>query len=267
MFRTALNRCPNRCLSNPFGRDTSTSIVTGGLGRPLIVIVLLCGGVGTLPRLGTAGDPPTGAIADPLTATAKATAAAESDAGFVPLFDSRTLQGWEGKEVWFRIEEGAIVAGSLEKPIPHNQFLCTTRDFDNFELRMQVKTRGKGANGGIQFRSRRVPDSDEVEGYQADVGGVSDRWVWGGLYDESRRRRFLAEPTAEQIEKLVRPDDWNDYVIRCVGPRIELFINGVRTVDYTESDPEIPRSGLIGLQIHSGPPCEVLYRNLRIRTL
>jgi len=257
MFRIALNRHPNRCFANPFSGRGCMSTLGDGFRRSLIVIVLLGAGVGTLPRSGIADEPPTAAVA----------VVAESDAGFVPLFDGKTLQGWEGKEAWFRIEEGAIVAGSLEKPIPNNQFLCTTRDFEDFELRLQVKARGKGANGGIQFRSRRVPGSDEVEGYQADVGGVSDRWVWGGLYDESRRRRFLAEPTAEQIEKLVRPDDWNDYVIRCVGPRIELFVNGVRTVDYAESDPEIPRSGLIGVQIHSGPPCEVLYRNLRIRSL
>lgn len=190
-----------------------------------------------------------------------------SEPNFQPLFDGRSLQGWEGQETWFRIEDGAIVAGTLERVIPHNQFLCTTRDYGDFELRLQVKTRGAGANGGIQFRSRRVPNSDEVEGYQADVGGVAQRWVWGGLYDESRRRRFLAEPAADAIESLVKPDDWNDYVIRCVGPRIELFINGTRTVDYTEPDDSIPRTGLIGVQIHSGPPCEVWYRQLRIRPL
>lgn len=187
--------------------------------------------------------------------------------GFTSLFDGRLLSGWEGKGEWFRIEDQAIVAGNLEKSIPHNQFLCTTRDYGDFELRLQVKTRGAGANGGIQIRSRRVEPGDEVSGYQADIGGVTDRLVWGGLYDESRRNRFLAEADAERLAEIVKPEDWNDYVIRCVGPKVELFINGVRTVEYTEQDQAIPRTGLIGVQVHSGPPCEIWYRNLRIKTL
>jgi hypothetical protein len=187
--------------------------------------------------------------------------------GFTSLFDGRLLSGWEGKGEWFRVEDQAIVAGNLEKSIPHNQFLCTTRDYGDFELRLQVKTRGAGANGGIQIRSRRLEPGDEVSGYQADIGGVTDRLVWGGLYDESRRNRFLAEADSKRLAEIVKPEDWNDYVIRCVGPKVELFINGVRTVEYTEQDEAIPRTGLIGVQVHSGPPCEIWYRNLRIKTL
>jgi hypothetical protein len=187
--------------------------------------------------------------------------------GFVPLFDGRLLSGWEGNGAWFRVEEGAIVAGTLEKKIPHNYFLCTTRSFGDFELRLQVKTAGEGANGGIQFRSRRIPSSEEVEGYQADVGGVAERSVWGGLYDESRRRKFLVEADAKVLGSLVKQDDWNDYRIRCVGPKIELYLNDVQTVDYTEMDDSIPQTGIIGVQIHSGPPAEVWYRNLRIKQL
>lgn len=187
--------------------------------------------------------------------------------GFTSLFDGRSLAGWEGKGEWFRVEDQAIVAGTLDKPIPHNQFLCTTRDYGDFELRLQVKTRGAGVNGGIQFRSRRVAPGDEVSGYQADIGGVPDRLVWGGLYDESRRNRFLAEADGERLATIIKPDEWNDYVIRCVGPKVELFINGARTIEYTESEAAIPRTGLIGVQVHSGPPCEVWYRHLRIKTL
>src|SRR5690606_34682224 len=113
------------------------------------------------------------------------------DEGFVALLDGQLLACWEGDGAWFRVDECAIVAGNLEKRIPHNYFLATTRTYDDFELRLEVKAVGEGANGGIQFRSRRVPGSSEVEGYQADVGGVTDRLVWGGLYDESRRRKFL----------------------------------------------------------------------------
>lgn len=189
------------------------------------------------------------------------------DEGFVALFDGRLLSGWEGDGTWFRVDEGAIVAGDLDRPIPHNYFLATTRTFEDFELRLEVKAVGPGANGGVQFRSRRVPNSSEVSGYQADVGGVADRLVWGSLYDESRRNRFLQEADAAKVTAAAKPDDWNDYRIRCVGPKIELFINGVKTVDYTETDDSIPRSGVIAVQVHSGPPVEIWYRKLRIKPL
>lgn len=195
------------------------------------------------------------------------TAANDSEDGFLPLFDGKLLTNWEGKGYWFRVEDKAIVAGRLDERIPNNFFLCTTRTFGDFELRLQVKVIGEGVNAGIQFRTQRIPGSDEVSGYQADVGGVRERSVWGALYDESRRKRMLAEPNPELIARIVRPDDWNDYVIRCVGPKIELFLNGVQTVDYTEQEPDIAKEGVIAVQIHSGPPSEAWYRHLRIKPL
>jgi len=175
------------------------------------------------------------------------------------IFDGRTLEGWEGDPACFRVADGAIVGGSLEKEIPRNEFLCTTREFGDFELRLKVRLVGGKGNGGIQIRSRRVPGNHEMAGYQADLAAG----YWGGLYDESRRAVFLAPPPdAATLATLVRPDGWNDYTIRCEGPRIRLWLNGRLTVDFTESDPQIPRSGLIGLQIHGGPPSEAHYRDL-----
>jgi len=189
------------------------------------------------------------------------------ETGFVSLFDGKSTSGWEGPMEWFRIEDKAVVGGTLAKPIPHNYFLCTTQEYGDFELRLEVKVVGDNANAGIQFRSKRVEGSSEVEGYQADVGGVGDRLVWGSLYDESRRRKFMAEADAKVIKATVKPNDWNDYRIRCVGPKVELFLNGVQTVSYVEQDDKIDRTGVIGLQIHSGPPTEAWYRNLRIKKL
>lgn len=183
------------------------------------------------------------------------------------LFDEHSLAGWEGTGSWFRIEDDVIIAGRLDQPIPHNEFLCTLEKFDDFELRLEAKLVGEGDNAGIQFRSRRVPSSSEVSGYQADMGRAWDRPVWGALYDESRRNKMLAEPDAEKIKSLVRPDDWNEFRIRCQGNRIQIYLNGEQTVDYTETDPSVPVIGVIGLQIHSGPPTEAHYRKIRIRSL
>lgn len=184
-----------------------------------------------------------------------------------PLFDGRTFDGWEGDtEKSFRIEGGAIVGGSLQTPIPRNEFLCTTRQFANFVFRAECKLVGPG-NAGIQIRSQRVPNHHEVSGYQADISAGPDGGYWGALYDESRRNRMLAKPDRETILKALKPDDWNVYEIRCEGPRIRLSINGVQTVDYTETDEQIPQSGLIGLQIHGGPPSEAWYRKITIEEL
>lgn len=182
------------------------------------------------------------------------------------LFEGKTLKGWEGDEKSFRVEEGAIVAGSLKADVPRNEFLCTTEEFGDFELKLKCKLVGKGANAGIQFRTKRIPNHHEVSGYQADMG---EGW-WGKLYDESRRNRVLAgeDPAVqEKLAKALQPDDWNDYVIRCQGPRIQLWLNGVQTVDYVEKEKDIAASGVIAVQIHGGPPSEAWYKDIEIREL
>ncbi len=184
----------------------------------------------------------------------------------MPLFKGETLSGWEGNAYWFRVEGDSIVAGRLDEKIPHNQFLCTTEVYDDFELRLEMKLVGEGDNAGVQFRSRRVPNSSEVSGYQMDAGRAGDRSVWGALYDESRRRKMLAEPAPELSSKL-KTDDWVQMRLICQGPRIQIFVNGEQTVDYTESDATIPLAGVIGLQIHSGPGSEAWYRNIHILSL
>ena len=183
------------------------------------------------------------------------------------LFDGRTFAGWEGDTAkTFRIEDGAIVGGSLKQRVPHNTFLCTTKSYTNFVLRAECKLLGKNANGGIQFRSQRVPNDFEVSGFQADMDTGPDGGFWGSLYDESRRKRNVAVPDKALLRTVVKPG-WNQYEIRCEGPRIRLFLNGVQMVDYTERDAKIPQSGILGLQIHGGDPSEAWYRNIVIEEL
>ena len=177
------------------------------------------------------------------------------------LFDGKTLAGWEGKREVFRVQDGAIVAGSLAAKIPRNEFLCTTKSYADFELKLSVKLLGGDrANAGVQFRTRRIPDHHEVSGYQADMG---TGW-WGALYDESRRNKILSGPDQERMRTVVRQDGWNDYVIRAQGDRIQLQLNGVQTVDYREADGSVEREGLICVQIHSGPPSEAWYKDVSI---
>lgn len=189
---------------------------------------------------------------------------------FVALFDSESFTGWEGNLELFRVEDGALVGGNLTDEIAESEYLCTTGEYGDFELRLQARNSREDANGGIQFRSRRTPDSSDVVGYQADLGllgGDPPRNIWGALYDQSRRNELLAVPDQEGLAEVFRPGEWNDYLIRAEGPRIQIWINGYQTVDYTETDPDIAATGIIGLQLHRGPSAELHYRNLEIKPL
>jgi len=183
-----------------------------------------------------------------------------------PLFAGKGFDGWTGdtQHTW-RIEDGAITAGSLEKPMPRNEFLATEREYGDFDLKLKYKLVGTEGfvNGGVQFRSRRIPNHHEMIGYQADLGMGHD----GALYDESRRKTFLARPSDETQKKALKPNEWNDYRIRAEGPRIRLWLNGVLTVDYTETGEDIPRSGLIALQVHGGGKTIVQYKDIQIEEL
>lgn len=204
-----------------------------------------------------------------------------------PLFNGETLRGWEGNPDFFRVEDKAIVAGRLTDIIPQNEFICTTKEYENFDLRLKVKLVGEGDNGGVQFRSQRISNSHEVAGYQADIGFIPSGWVkgfaqfkaktdslddntpyplWGSLYDESRRARILALADRNQVMTHLKPGDWNEIRIRAEQNEISIWINNQQTISYTEEE-NMPRKGVIGLQVHSGPPLEVWYKDIFIQEL
>jgi hypothetical protein len=181
------------------------------------------------------------------------------------LFDGRSLTGWEGDNNVWRVRDGIIVGGSTNGNA-RNEFLTTTRIYTNFILRLEYKLVGTEGfvNGGVQFCSVRTKEPpNEMTGYQADIGAGHS----GCLYDESRRNKFLVRAGDDQIKRLENPGDWNRYEVRCAGPGIQIFLNGEKTVEYTESDAAIPQNGLIGLQIHGGCKAEISFRNLSIEEI
>lgn len=185
----------------------------------------------------------------------------------VSLFNGKNFNGWEGDtlKTW-RIQNGAIVGGSLVTTVPHNDFLCTKRSYANFELKLKFKLSGTEGfiNSGVQFRSKRLTNpAYEMMGYQADLGAG----YWASLYDESRRNKTLIAPSADLIQKILKPQDWNDYEIRAENRRIRIYLNGQLTVDYTETDENIPQTGIIGLQIHGGGKAEVAYKDIMMQEL
>jgi len=193
--------------------------------------------------------------------------AENAEEGFQMLFDGKTFEGWEGDLKTFRIADAAIIGGTMKERIPRNEFLCTKEKFGDFELRLQAKLAGDGANAGVQFRTKRIPNHHEVSGYQCDMGHMEGRCIWGSLYDESRRKKFLIHGDKDKVEKAYKPGEWNDFVIRCEGPRVQIWLNGVQTIDYNEVDETVDRTGVLAVQIHGGPPSEASYRKIRIKRL
>jgi hypothetical protein len=102
-----------------------------------------------------------------------------------------------------------------------------------------------------------------VIGFQADLGAGND----GALYDESRRRKILAKPSEELLKSALKPGEWNDYRIRADGNHIQIWLNGVQTVDYRETDPDIAQQGIIAVQIHGNGKTIVRYKDLFVQVL
>jgi len=183
----------------------------------------------------------------------------------VALFDGATLAGWEGDSKLWRIEDGALTGGSLIETVKHNDFLATTRDYTNFMVRFKIKLTGTNGfiNSGFQIRSQRVPGNTEMAGYQCDFGEPS--W-YGAIYDESRRNKVMSFSDMNALRPVLKPDGWNDYVIRAVGSRITTWINGVMGTDYYEPDLSIPNydRGKLGIQVHGGGKALVQIKGITI---
>ena len=213
-----------------------------------------------------------------------ACAAAVSAAEPISLFDGNDLTGWEGDPAVWTVEEKAIVGrNTAEAPIKNNTFLIWKGGpLDDFRLKLQYRI--EGGNSGVQYRSR-IDDPQKwiVGGYQADID--SQKRYTGILYDE-RGRGILAErgqkvkiardgtkqvetfADAAELQKVVRPDDWNDYVIEARGDTLSHFVNGELMSETTDSQSE-KRSGrgILALQVHTGPPMVVRFRRLELERL
>ena len=170
------------------------------------------------------------------------------------LFNGKDLTGWDGDAKLWSVDKGEIVGKS--PGIKHNSFLRSLMIAADFKFTVKVKLVPNKENSGIQFRSEPLPDY-EVKGYQADVGLG---W-WGKLYEENGRGLL----SAKGGEQHVKADDWNTYEIEAKGSRIRTWINGQMCVDV--DDPKGARRGIFALQIHSGGPMEVRFKDLRLEVL
>jgi hypothetical protein len=166
-------------------------------------------------------------------------------------FNAKDLAGWDGDAKLWSVENGEVVGKS--PGIKRNEFLKSQLTVGDFRLKLKVKLTPNKENSGIQFRSEPLQNG-EMKGPQADIGAG---W-WGKLYEESARG-LLWDKSGE---KHVKVDDWNDYEIVAIGNHVRTYINGQLCVDL--KDDKLSRKGVIALQIHSGGPMEVRFKELKL---
>ena len=169
-------------------------------------------------------------------------------------FNGKDLTGWDGDAKLWSVENGEIIGKS--PGLKRNEFLKSQMLAGDFRLTLKIKLTPNRENSGIQFRSEALPDG-EMRGPQADAG---TGW-WGKLYEE-QGRGLLWDKSGE---KNVKADEWNDYEIVAEGSRVRTYINGKLCVDL--NDPALSRRGLFGLQLHSGGPMEVRFKDLKLELL
>lgn len=193
---------------------------------------------------------------------------AQTGSQTITLFDGKTMQGWKtvdpAQANWWFVKDSVLRSGDGIHKIPENTYLQTLREYGDFEFRCLFRLSGDPKTGminsGIQYRS--IIEGKKIIGYQADIGDG----YWGDLYDEHRREKLVGGDL-HTLRHLLKPTGWNSYIIRCKGNHHELYINGVKTCDYLEKDPNIPQKGVIAVQIHGGGVAQVEFRDLTLTEL
>lgn len=208
--------------------------------------------------------------------------------GFQSIFDGRTLTGWEGNPNYWRAENGALVGEITPATVIKSNTFIIWRGGrpKDFELKLDYRITAEG-NSGINYRSAVVPDpvtpanTFAMRGYQCDLDG-GKRYP-GNNYEE-KGRLFLAvrgqmtrvvggRPPVlvstlgdeQQLAQLIT-DDWNAVHIVARGNVLTHIVNGrVMTVVIDDDAPNRPADGLLGVQVHVGPPMKVEYRNIRLK--
>ena len=222
--------------------------------------------------------------------------------GFVKIFDGKTLDGWEGDPTYWSVRDG-VLFGEItpETVVKRNTFIIWQGDMPpDFELKLEYRVSDQG-NSGINYRSELVEGVPfALRGYQADLNGGGKVYV-GSNYEERRRTTLASQgeivvvPSAENSDSLelykeknkwtardvtgslgsseslkseIKDRDWNEYHLIIKGNRLKHIVNGVLMSDVTDNDPVNRRmDGLLGVQVHVGPPMTIEYRNIRIKEL
>lgn len=208
------------------------------------------------------------------------------ESGFELIFDGKTLNGWEGDAKYWRVENGCLVGEvTPETLLKQNSFIIwrggTTRDF---ELKVEYRVSAKG-NSGINYRSVQITNSPfALRGYQSDIDGANK---YTGQNYEEKGRTFLAlrgdisrvdadgksriigtVGEKDALAAFIKNDDWNEVHLIIRGNTMTHLVNGHVMSVVVDDDPEHRKfEGLLGVQVHVGPPMKIEYRDFRLKRL
>ena len=224
--------------------------------------------------------------------------------GFVNIFNGKTLNNWEGDPIYWRVENGNLVGEITPQTLLKTNSFITWKGGEpaNFELKGEVNITEKG-NSGINYRSEKLSDIPfALKGYQADIDGANR---YTGQNYEERGRTTLAyrgqitninpqsgsmKPedvrakvknnawsdlkiigtlgSSDSLKTKIKNQDWNSFHLIVKGNRLQHFINDILMSDVTDNDAVNGKlKGILGVQVHVGPPMKVQYRNLRLKQL
>ncbi|MDX6458810.1 MAG: hypothetical protein QOE55_2507 [Acidobacteriaceae bacterium] len=215
--------------------------------------------------------------------------------GWAQIFDGKTLHNWDGSpEVW-HVEDGSLVAqSSPEHPSGTTNIMWRGGQPSNFELKLEMKLEGAGANGGIQYRSLNVPPPAgqtvkypkwNMKGYQADfdyanvyTGQLYEQGTprgivaWRGQMvqtDQGKKPRLLGTlGTSDELKSYIKVGDWNQYQVIADGNTLIHIVNGHVMAVLVDTDPTFSQSkGLIGFEIEGGGVVKISHRNIWLKTL
>lgn len=224
------------------------------------------------------------------------------EGGFVPIFDGKTLAGWEGDTVYWKVENGSLVGEvTPATPLKRNTFIIWQGGQpSDFELKGEFRITAEG-NSGINYRSTALDTIPfALSGYQADIDGKNNytgqnyeergrttlayrgqkvvveeqEGAGGALSDHIKNNAWTRAKLTESLGKsdslknLIKAEDWNEIHLVVRGNRMQHYVNGVLMSDVTDNDSLNRKlSGYLGVQVHVGPPMKVEYRNLRLKQL
>lgn len=223
-----------------------------------------------------------------------------SKSGYVKIFDGKTLAGWEGDPTYWKVENGSLVGEITPATLlkTNNFIVWRGGKPGDFELTCDFKIT-KAGNSGINYRSVELPDVPHaLKGYQADIDGAH-RYT-GQNYEERARttlayrgEKVTVKPFAgsaenirehvknnawlertvtgslgssDELKEKIKSEDWNTCRLVIKGNHLQHYINGILMSDVTDDDKVNGKStGLLGVQVHVGPPMKVEYRNIMLK--
>lgn len=202
------------------------------------------------------------------------------------IFDGKTLKGWKALHMkYWSVRDGAITGESTpDNPCTLNQFIVWQGgDVEDFELKLNFRCKGNGCNSGVQFRSK-LKENGLAVGYQADIyksgpylGGVCDELherQGPELLTQNGQKTVIDAAGKRAATKLgakakMNPEgEWNEYHIIAKGQHIILAINGVKCAELIDQEEgHFDLKGILGLQLRSGDPMTVQFKDIRFKKL